>query len=100
MSEVFTECEEMTQKRMDFQKGLLSAVYGVKAYVNSVREDQKTLKMRPGAATAIKANIDKKRAEIEELIAQMKDMFGGVARELRAEAVKQRNEMAEIRGDL
>jgi hypothetical protein len=39
MSEVFTECEEMTQKRMDFQKGLLSAVYGVKAYVNSVRED-------------------------------------------------------------
>lgn len=88
MSEVFTECEEMTQKRMDFQKGLLSAVYGVKAYVNSVREDQKTLKMRPGAATAIKANIDKKRAEIEELIAQMKDMFGGVARELRAEAAK------------
>ena len=56
--------------------------------------------MRPGAATAIKANIDKKRAEIEELIAQMKDMFGGVARELRAEAAKQRNEMAEIRGDL
>ena len=56
--------------------------------------------MRPGAAAAIKANIDKKRAEIEELITQMKDMFGGVGRELRAETSKQRNEMAEIRGDL
>jgi hypothetical protein len=65
-----------------------------------VREDLKTLKMRPGAAVAIKANIDKKRAEIEDLIAQMKEMFGGVARELRAETAKQRNEMAEIRGDL
>jgi hypothetical protein len=56
--------------------------------------------MRPGAAAAIKANIDKKRAEIEDLIGQMKEMFGGVARELRAETAKQRNEMAEIRGDL
>jgi hypothetical protein len=60
----------------------------VKAYVNSVREDQKTLKMRPGAAATIKANIDKKRGEIEELIGQMKDMFGGVARELRAETAR------------
>ena len=56
--------------------------------------------MRPGASVAIKANIDKKRAEIEDLIGQMKDMFSGVARELRAETSKQRNEMAEIRGDL
>ena len=56
--------------------------------------------MRPGAAVAIKTNIDKKRAEIEDLIGQMKDMFSGVARELRAETSKQRNEMAEIRGDL
>ena len=56
--------------------------------------------MRPGAAVAIKANIEKKTAEIEDLIGQMKDMFSGVARELRAETSKQRNEMAEIRGDL
>ena len=44
--------------------------------------------MRPGAAAAIKANIEKKRAEIDDLIGQMRDMFGGVARELRAEAAK------------
>ena len=56
--------------------------------------------MRPGAAVAIKANIEKKTAEIEDLIGQMKEMFSGVARELRAETSKQRNEMAEIRGDL
>ena len=39
MSEVFTECEEMATKRADFHKGLLSAVYGIKAYINSVKED-------------------------------------------------------------
>lgn len=60
MSEVFTECEQTAASRVDFHKGLLSAVYGIKAYINSVREDYKTLKMRPGQQATIKANIDKK----------------------------------------
>ena len=52
MSEVFTDKEEHLQKRQDFHKGLLSAVYGVKAYVNSLQEDLKTLKMKPQGSAA------------------------------------------------
>ena len=100
MSEVFTDCESMSQRRLDFQRGLLSAVYGVKACVNAVREDFKSLRMKPQSAPVIRAAIEKKRGEIEELIGQMREMFGGVARELRAEAAKERAEMAEMRGEI
>lgn len=65
MSEVFTETERYELARSDFHKGLLSAVYGIKAYINSVKEDFKSLKMKqqqpPQAQAVVKESIEKKR---------------------------------------
>lgn len=57
----------MKLKSNEFQKGLVSAVYGIKSYINSVREDFKTIKMKPNN-TSLKANILKKKGEIEGLM--------------------------------
>ena len=103
MSEVFTETERYELARSDFHKGLLSAVYGLKAYINSVKEDFKSLKMKqqqPQAQAVVRESIEKKRLEIGQLIQQMKEMFGGVGRELRQEAARERDEMADMRGEL
>ena len=65
MSDVYNEVDEIRARTAEFQKELVSSVYGVKAYINSIRENFKTLKMRPGAAAAIKASNAKKKEEIE-----------------------------------
>ncbi len=54
----------MKGKRMEFRKELLDSTYKVKSYINAIHEDMKSLKMRPGAASQIKASIDNKRQEI------------------------------------
>jgi hypothetical protein len=64
MSEVYAAEQDMKGKRMEFRKELLDSTYKVKSYINAIHEDMKSLKMRPGAASQIKASIDNKRQEI------------------------------------
>lgn len=61
MSEVYAEEQNLKGKRMEFRKELLNAIYGIKSYINSIHEDRKSLKMRPGAASQINASIEHKR---------------------------------------
>ncbi len=41
---------------------------GVKSYVNSIKEDLKSVKLKPKSKATIKASIDKKRIEIDKLL--------------------------------
>jgi hypothetical protein len=49
MTDVFTESEYLAAKRKEFQKDLVGAVYGVKQYINAIREDWKAAKLKPSS---------------------------------------------------
>lgn len=51
-------------KREGFQKELIQSVYGIKMYVNSIKEDIKTMKMKSKdqkAIAAFKESISRKK---------------------------------------
>ena len=55
MTDVFTESEYLAAKRKEFQKELFGAVYGVKQYINAIKEDWKGAKLRPSAMAQIRS---------------------------------------------
>lgn len=97
MQDVFRETEVDKDRRGEYQKGLLHSVYGLKTFISSIGEDFKGLKMRPGAAAQIRANIDKKRQETVRLIEEVRGSFAQVERHLREELGALRMELAEAR---
>jgi hypothetical protein len=64
MSDLSNECEYLGSKRHEFQKELIGAVYGVKQYINVIREDLKAAKLRPGQAAQLRAQMAHKKKEI------------------------------------
>jgi hypothetical protein len=64
MSDVFTEADYLASKRKEFQKELIGAVYGVKQYINAIREDWKGAKLKPSAIGQVRAQIEHKKREL------------------------------------
>jgi len=64
MSDVFTEADYLASKRKGFQKELIGAVYGVKQYINAIREDWKGAKLKPSAIGQVRAQIEHKKREL------------------------------------
>ena len=75
-------------------------MYGIKSYLNSIKEDFKSIKMRPSAQAQIKAGVEKKRQELNQLLGQMKQSFGSMGRGLKSEYNQIRIEMSEDRESL
>jgi hypothetical protein len=69
MKDLASEGHLLKEKRNDFQKELLNSVYGLKSYINSIKEDFKRLKMQKGAKILqIKEEIQRKKIEVDKLI--------------------------------
>eukprot|EP00347_Sterkiella_histriomuscorum_P002541 403367752 len=100
LQDLKTEAYHMEVARSDFQKQLFQSVFGVKSYVNSIKEDLKTMKMKPKNAPQIKLEIEKKRQEIDKLIEQMKSGFEQIGKELKKEMGEVNIEMGYHRQEL
>ncbi|CDW87601.1 UNKNOWN [Stylonychia lemnae] len=105
MQDLKSEEYHQSIKRQDFQKQLYQSVFGLKSYINSIKEDFKTMKMKPKAAAQIKQDIERKQQEIDKLIEQMKEGFIEIGKQLKSEMSQvnielgfHRQELAEILG--
>ena len=65
MTDYFNEDEYLKAERIKFQKELIKSVGGLKSDINSIKEDMKSIKMRPSAKNQIKDGISKKALEIK-----------------------------------
>ena len=100
MSDVFTEGEYLGAKRKEFQRDLVGAVYGVKQYINDIREDYKGARLKPSSITQVKLQIEHKKRELETLISNLKDKFSQVSQELKEEAAGLRYDLSDSKDQL
>ena len=64
MLELRNEEERMAERRTKFKRELLQSVYGVKSYVNAIKEDVKGARLKPKSKEQVKIEIEKKRTEL------------------------------------
>ncbi len=53
----------------------MQSVFGLKSYVNSIKEDLKSIKLKPKSKEQVMQTIQKKKGEIEKLVDGMKSGF-------------------------